>query len=793
MKVSKIAKRLDIDGVVQGVGFRPFLFVLAKKHHLTGRVSNTSNGVQVFIQGKPAQLAQFCDDIHNKSPLLASVTGIKSTDAETKEYASFQIVKSVASNSRSTLISPDVTICEDCLTELFNPADRRYGYPFINCTNCGPRYTIIEDIPYDRPKTSMKQFTMCETCQKEYENPLNRRFHAQPNACPDCGPGVFLTDNKGHQIESDPDLAIECAAKYLKQGRIIAVKGLGGFHLACDASSATAVAALREKKNRPHKPFALMARSSSGLFDYVHINDEEKKLLNSYQRPIVLLKKKGKANPSEDFQCEDHESAGITPGVSPLNQCLGIMLPYTPLHYLLLKKGPNILVMTSGNRSGEPLSIDNQDAMGAFSHIADYFLLHNRDIYFRADDSIARIQENKSRFIRRSRGYAPLPVFYKKKLPPILACGAGLKNTVCLTRGNYLFLSQHIGDLENVKIHKFYENSINHLKRILDIEPELIVHDLHPGYMSTQYATSFESTETIGVQHHHAHAVACMAENDLDEPVIAVTLDGTGFGTDGHVWGGEILLSHLASFQRKAHLSYIGMPGGDKAVFEPWRMATSVLFEAFGDDFLNLDIDFLKQIEPDKVAFIVQMIKKGLNTPKTSSAGRLFDALSSLLCVRHRISHESQAAMELEAVSDKTCPHDGYDFDFIEKTDSADFEISLLPGVRQIVDAIKTKIPVSVISAGFHQTLINAFTTAAEKVSCETKIKKIVLSGGVFNNDIIFSGMIRALEEKGLTVYTHSKVPTGDGGISFGQAIAGAAMTGAAMTGTIKGKKAKGT
>ncbi|MCF6248279.1 MAG: carbamoyltransferase HypF [Desulfobacula sp.] len=768
MNVSNIAKRLDISGVVQGVGFRPFLFILAKKYHLTGWVSNTSSGVEVFIQGKPKNIKLFCNDIVNKSPLLASVTGIESKDAVTKAYASFQIEKSVASNSRSTLISPDVTICKDCLSEMFDPTDRRYGYPFINCTNCGPRYTIIEDIPYDRPKTSMKLFTMCAACQKEYEDPLNRRFHAQPNACPDCGPRVFLTDNNGNDIESNPDTAIETAAKYLKQGKIIAVKGLGGFHLACDASNADAVVSLRQKKNRPHKPFALMTRSSSDLFDHVHMNDMEKELLHSYHRPIVLFKKKNNAN----------QFAGMAQDVSPLNNCIGIMLPYTPLHYLLLEKGPQILVMTSGNRSGEPLSIDNKDAIDAFSHIADCFLLHNRDIYFRADDSIARIQKGESRFIRRSRGYAPLPVFYKKKLPSILACGAGLKNTICLTRGNYLFLSQHVGDLENIKTHDFYLNSIDHLKRILDIKPELIVHDLHPGYMSTQYAKAFDCVETIKIQHHHAHAVACMAENDIDEPVIAVTLDGTGLGTDGHVWGGEILLTSLASFQRKAHLSYIGMPGGDKAVLEPWRMAASILFDSFGDDFLNLDIEFLKQIETDKLTFIIQIIKKDLNTPKTSSAGRLFDAVSSLLCIRHTISLASQSAMELEAIAQTRIAGKTYDFDLLQDQGEAGFQISMSPCIRQIVEDIKIGLSSSIISAGFHQTLVNAFVKATIRVSCETKIKKVVLSGGVFNNDTIFCTMISALEQNGLTVYTHSKVPTGDGGISFGQAIFGAAMKG---------------
>ena len=528
METNRIAKRLEISGVVQGVGFRPFLFGLAKTHELYGQVSNSSEGVEVVVEGRPDVLEQFCRDIVEKSPLLASVTEIKSESIELKGYADFEIVKSSEATTRSTLISPDVSICSDCLSELADSNDRRFRYPFINCTNCGPRYTIIEDIPYDRPKTSMKLFEMCPACKREYEDPLNRRFHAQPNACPDCGPSIFLVDNQGNLVEEDSNRAITLVAERLEKGDIIAVKGLGGFHLACDASNEASVARLRQRKKRPHKPFALMAKSVVVLEHAVQIGPKEKTLLESYHRPIVLLDKKS----------QDKDDLVIAKSVAPMNTCLGVMLPYTPLHILLMEAGPDILVMTSGNRSGEPLSIDNDDALNAFSHIADFFLLHNRDIYFRADDSIARIQKQETRFIRRSRGYAPLPISYEHPLPKILACGAGLKNTICLTRDRYLFLSQHIGDLDNIKIYDFYQDAIRHLKQILDIKPDLVAHDLHPGLMSTQYAKRLKDIETIGIQHHHAHAVACMAENHLNEPVIAITLDGTGLGTDGSIWGG---------------------------------------------------------------------------------------------------------------------------------------------------------------------------------------------------------------------------------------------------------------
>ncbi|MCD4722043.1 MAG: carbamoyltransferase HypF [Desulfobacula sp.] len=770
MNGSLAAKRLEISGVVQGVGFRPFLFVLAKQYHLKGEVSNTAGGVLAIVEGTLKNIEKFTHDIYHKSPLLACVTRIESFDTHPHNFSLFQIVKSISSKGRTTLISPDVTICPDCLAEMKDPCDRRYEYPFINCTNCGPRYTIIEDIPYDRPKTSMKQFKMCTRCQHEYDNPLNRRFHAQPNACPECGPHVFLTDNKGKKIGSDSKEAISLAAQYLSQGKIVAVKGLGGFHLACDASNQEAVQSLRLRKTRPHKPFALMAESASVLFDHVHVTPEEKQLLESYHRPIVLLNKK---NVRQD------DIKGLAPDAAPFNNCLGIMLPYTPLHYLLLEKGPDVLVMTSGNRSGEPLSIDNNDALDAFSHIADYFLLHNRDIYFRADDSIARVQAGEPRFIRRSRGYAPLPISLNKKMPKILGCGGGLKSTVCLTRNNDVFLSQHIGDLDNKKVYDFFQDSINHLKDILDIQPEIIAHDMHPGYMSTDYAKAQNNVKKVAVQHHHAHAVACMAENDLDGEAIAITLDGTGYGTDGHIWGGEILLCTQKEFKRKAHLSYIKMPGGDAAVIEPWRMAASVLYQAFGDEVFDMDIPYIKEMKKENLSFVYQMMEKDLNSPLTSSAGRLFDAVSSLLCIRHRVSHESQAAMELEAVADRELTEDVYRFDILRKiNDDRDtsFEIDMIPCIRQITGDLKENTSLGIISSKFHNTIVQAFASAAVSVSKETGIGKIVLSGGVFNNDIILNSMIRTLEEKNLKVYTHTKVPTGDGGISLGQAVVAAAL-----------------
>lgn len=774
------AKQIEINGLVQGVGFRPFLLNLAKQYVLKGTVSNTSSGVLAVIEGPSSRLDQFIHAIEKKKPPLSNVTCITSKQLPVTGFKDFQIIQSKSSDRSNTLISPDVTVCADCLAEMKNPGNRRFEYPFINCTNCGPRFTIIKDIPYDRPKTSMKTFKMCQECQQEYDDPMNRRFHAQPNACPVCGPRVSLMDNRGCKINLHPENVLEKAGELLRKGKILAIKGLGGFHLAVDACNDEAVRLLRKKKQRPHKPFALIAQSFSSLFNHVHVSDREKDMLNSFNRPIVLLEKKHiKGN------------AGLSKAIAPFNTCLGVMLPYTPLHYLLLEKGPDILVMTSGNRSGEPLSIDNKDAVNAFSHIADFFILHDRDIYFRADDSIVRVQAGHSRFIRRSRGYAPLPLDINfENLPNILGCGAEMKNTICLTKNSKVFLSQHIGELKNHKTEDFYIKSIDHLKKILDVEPEIIAHDMHPDYISTRYANTLAMTggKKIAVQHHHAHAVSCMAENNLKEQIIAITLDGTGYGTDGHIWGGEILLSTHKNFKRAAQLYYIPMPGGDKAVLEPWRMAASALFKAFGKNFMDLDIQYIKEMDIQKLEFIVDMIQKELNSPFTSSAGRLFDAISSLLCLRHEISHESQAAMELEYVASEPkfkFKQKPYAFSIIKKQGTNKniynsdkyFEIDLMPCIREIVGDLIDKTSHNIISQKFHQTMITSFANTTKKIASDAEIDKIVLSGGVFNNNLILTGMVKALEENNLKVFTHSKVPTGDGGICLGQVVsAGAQM-----------------
>jgi hydrogenase maturation protein HypF len=759
MSGEQVARRLEVEGIVQGVGFRPFVFQLAKRLALKGDVANTSGGVTINLEGLSENIAAFCRDLTEKSPPLAYITEVAVHPKPLEGFADFSIVQSRAKAARSTLISPDVSICDDCLRELFNPSDRRYRYPFINCTNCGPRYTIIDDIPYDRPKTSMRHFTMCGLCQAEYDDPENRRFHAQPNACRVCGPHVSLYDNRRQPID---DLApIGKAAALLQEGRIIAVKGLGGFHLAADAENAEAVATLRKRKHREEKPFALMSIDLERIGSYAVIEPEDRSLLTTPQRPIVLLRKK---IPNT-----------IAGAVSPRNNYFGVMLPYTPLHYLLLEAAgaTRALVMTSGNLSEEPIAIDNDDAFERLSGIADYFLIHNREIYLRSDDSITRRTAGKTRFIRRSRGYIPRPVFLNQHLPPILACGAELKNTVCLTKGNKAFVSQHIGDLENLATDKFFKMTVDHMKRILDVHPEAVAFDLHPDYLSTRYAEGLPAhVKKIQVQHHHAHIASCMAENKIDGPVIGLSFDGTGYGTDGTVWGGEVLVAGFGHFDRAAHLSCVAMPGSAAAIREPWRMGISYLYAAFGDRFRDLDLPVLKDIDEKKIRIVTQMIDQQVNAPLTSSLGRLFDGVSAIVGVRHHVHHEGQAAMELEMIADREV-----DAAYPYEWESADpYRILTAPIIQGVVRDMEKKTRPSVISRKFHNTVIRLFSDLCHIVRKDTGIGSVALSGGVFQNDLLLSEMIPALEKRDFTVYTHQHVPTNDGGISLGQAMVAAAI-----------------
>ena len=751
--------RAQVKGIVQGVGFRPFVYQLASRLGLKGYVTNTPEGVDIEVEGSHEEISRFFKELLEKPPPLAHISSLEWGQIPPRGETRFLILNSRTKGERSTLISPDVCVCPDCLAEMRDPADRRYRYPFINCTNCGPRYTIIMDIPYDRASTTMKKFTMCEDCRREYHDPDDRRFHAQPNACWVCGPKVSLHHKDGRPIHvQDP---IRHTASLLGQGHIVAIKGLGGFHLAVDARNHKAVSRLRRRKHREEKPLAVMVRDLETARRLVHIDEAEASLLTSPQRPIVLLRKR--------------RFHGLSPQVSPKNKYLGVMLPYTPLHYLLMEAGPEILVMTSGNMTDEPINIENDAAFDNLSHIADFFLIHDRDIYLRSDDSVLRVIEGEPRQIRRSRGYVPMPLFlpsFAKEMPSVLALGGEMKNTVCLTKRELAFLSQHIGDMENLETYEFFQLTIKHLQTVLEITPQIIAHDLHPDYLSTRYAGERSDLPLEPVQHHHAHIVSCMAEHGLRGPVIGLALDGTGYGLDGRIWGGEFLLADLVSFVRKGHLRYIPLPGGDLAARYPWRMGLMYLFEAFGDDLFDLPIPFIRNLDLDDSTLVLTMAQKGLNSPLTSSCGRLFDAVSAILCIRNKNAYEGQAAMELE-MAQAGRSTETYPFDISEEHQSGEalWILDPRPTIRALVDDIIKGIEKGIISRKFHNTLIGLFTELCLRLRDHTGIDEVAMSGGCFQNATLLTGLSRSLKGHGFEVYTHRLVPANDGGLALGQAL----------------------
>jgi hydrogenase maturation protein HypF len=763
-------KAVEIAGIVQGVGFRPFIYRLATEHNLTGFVTNTAAGVSIEVEGAAESVAAFLARLPKEVPPLAHVTSLVVADRPANQDVEFRILPSRAGEERRVLISPDVAICGDCLRELLDPDDRRFRYPFINCTNCGPRYTIVRDIPYDRAKTSMAAFPMCPECQREYDDPSNRRFHAQPNACWNCGPHVELWNSGGQRIEAAGP--IQKAVELLAAGEIVAVKGLGGFHLAVDAMNESAVARLRERKRRVEKPFAIMAATLAGGEEFCWLDDASRGVLRSPAHPIVLAKKR--------------QPERFAPSVAPFNRDLGVFLPYTPLHHLLLAEGRfSALVMTSGNISEEPIAIDNVEAMERLRGLADYFLVHNREILLRADDSVVRVVGDRARQVRRSRGYVPAPIFLKEELPPVLAVGGELKNTICLTRGCEAFLSQHIGDLENLESYKFFESTVAGLKRILEIEPRVLAYDLHPDYSSTRWALAQQGMERVGVQHHHAHIASCMAENHLDGRVIGFALDGTGFGLDGNVWGGEVLVGDYHGLERLAHLDYIPMPGGSASIVEPRRMAISYLFQHFGRDFWDLDIPFVRGLDRTRTQTLLQMIERGVNSPLTSSTGRLFDAVAALAGVRENVNYEAQAAIELEAameeyraeqrsapIAEGSSEDEGYPFAIREE--SGGWIIDSRPMFLAVARDIREGILTSALSYRFHLGFVDVLARTAELVRGRTGLDRVCLSGGSFQNCFLSQHLQARLEAADFQVFTHSEVPCGDGGISLGQAIVAA-------------------
>lgn len=749
---------VSVSGIVQGVGFRPFIYSLAKKNFLKGFVLNNTGGVEIEVEGKVENIKKFLSQIETSFPPLAVIEKIDYRELVPAGYRSFHIKKSKKEKKKFLLISPDISICSDCLKELFDPNNRRYRYPFINCTNCGPRFTIIEDIPYDRSRTTMKVFPMCRQCESEYQDPLDRRFHAQPNACSNCGPQVSLWDWQQKKIMvADP---IKKVAQLLQEGYIVAIKGLGGFHLACDATSKKTVATLRRRKYREDKPFALMALNIEVIKEFCQMDENEENLLLSERRPIVILKKK---------KCCSLPVNKIAPG----NNYLGFMLPYTPLHYLLLKETPP-LVMTSGNISEEPMVYSNEEAFSRLKGIADYFLIHNRDIRMRTDDSVKRIFQKKEFFIRRSRGYAPQPIkvdtFFDE---PILALGGQLKNTFCLAQKNQVIISHHIGDLKNLSALTSFEEGIEHFLKLFHTYPKILACDLHPEYISTKFAQEYKKklggrAQLIPVQHHHAHIASLMIEQGIKDTLIGVSFDGTGLGSDGKIWGGEFLIANFSSFSRAAHLQEIPLPGGEQAIKEPWRMALSYLKASYGKDFYPPVHKWLKRIEPHKVSLVNSLIEKKINSPLTSSMGRLFDAVASIIGLRDEVNYEAQAAIELEMLADSQEKGD-YPFEIFPKGE--ELIIDAGPLIRAVVDDLNEGKRRGIIAARFHNSVSSIILKTCQLLREKRGLNRVALSGGVFQNMFLLERVFPLLKKAGFETYTHQYVPANDGGISLGQAV----------------------
>ncbi|MFP4497132.1 MAG: carbamoyltransferase HypF [Vulcanimicrobiota bacterium] len=746
--------KLNIEGVVQGVGFRPHVYNLARSMGFTGNVLNDSRGVTIELEGPESALEIFKTRLLKHPPPLAIINDFSIEISEKLSgYTGFVIKKSGEGDEKKALISPDVATCPDCLEELFVEKDPRYKYPFINCTNCGPRFTIINDVPYDRHNTSMKDFKLCPFCRGEYEDPGNRRFHGQPVGCAKCGPRLLLLDNHGNEIETRN--IIDKACEILGRGRIIAVKGLGGFHLTVDATNENAVKRLRKRKARDDKPFAVMARDLQQAHTLCLISKEGEESLGSFRAPIVLLKKRKGIN--------------LACSVAPDNKYLGIMLPYTPLHHLLLRKTGNPLVMTSGNLSNEPICHTNQEALSKLSSVADYFLLNDRPIVTRCDDSVIKIVKKEEFIIRRSRGYAPYPVSLKEKAPiSILAVGGQLKNTFSLYKGDKIFPGFHIGDLENPETLNSFKQGIELYKKLFQINPEAIAYDLHPAYLSTGLALKSQFKNKIGIQHHHAHIGAVMAECDIQGPVIGVVLDGLGYGEDGKLRGFEILLAEGWEFKRLANLDFIPMPGGEEAIRQPWRLAVSYLYKTFGSNLQALDLPFLQKIEPEKIRFIIQMIEKRLNSPVISSAGRLFDAVSSLVNLGNNATFEAQPAIKLEMASDET-ETESYEFEFKNEGNITVIKPEIV--IRSIVKDLSAGVDTYKIGGKFHNSVVKMITCVISKMARTYGLDRIILAGGAFQNTILINKTLDQLKNLGYKTFVNRHLPVNDGGISVGQAF----------------------
>ena len=755
MEEASVRTAVRVEGIVQGVGFRPFVYSLATGLGLRGFVGNDTDGVFAEVEGPATAVQTFLRGLERDAPPLARIERVTTTPMTAAGARTFEIVASEQAGPRRTLISADTATCADCLRELADPADRRFGYPFINCTNCGPRFTIIRDVPYDRPFTTMAPFAMCELCAAEYHNPADRRFHAQPTCCPACGPRLTLVDPNGSiaQLTRSSDVnhvidPIGGAAAVLREGGVLAVKGLGGYHLAVDATNERAAAALRARKHREDKPFAVLVADLITARQVGEVDDDAAELLTGPARPIVLLPSKG----------------NVASQVAPGNRQIGIMLPYTPLHHLLIGAVHNPIVLTSGNLSDEPIAYRDEDARARLNHVADAFLIHDRAIHIRTDDSVARVFGGRPMLQRRSRGYVPEPITVPTTFKrPVLAVGAELKNTFCLAKGRHAFVSHHIGDLENAETLRSFTAGIEHFRRLFDIEPEVVAHDLHPEYLSTKYALDLDGIELKPVQHHHAHIASCLADNGEAGPVIGVAFDGTGYGTDGTIWGGEFLIADLATSERAGHLRPVPMPGGAAAIRQPWRMAAA---------YLDTDDLAVARRNDKHWAIVRDMARKHINSPLTSSAGRLFDAVAALLGVRDTISYEGQAAIELEQLA---APGErGWYRAGLEQ--HGVFCITGSDLVRAAAEQTRAGVPREVVAARFHNSVAVAIEAGCKLARDRTGLGTVALSGGVFQNWLLLHETVRLLQTAGFRVLTHARVPCNDGGISLGQAAVAGAM-----------------
>jgi hydrogenase maturation protein HypF len=755
--------RVRVEGIVQGVGFRPFVHALAGRMGLAGLVGNDAGGVFVEVEGAAETVERFLEALAAEAPPLAVIERLTATPLAPTGGHGFAIAPSLAGGERQTLISPDTATCADCLRELADPADRRYRYPFINCTNCGPRFTIVRDVPYDRPATTMATFELCADCAREYSDPADRRFHAQPVCCPACGPTLALLDRGGRPAAGDP--LTEAAAR-LRAGEVVAVKGLGGYHLAADAASEPAVAALRARKHREDKPFAVMVADLAAARRLCLVDPAEEAMLASPRRPIVLLRRR------------DGEGAGpggagrVAASVAPGNRSLGLMLPYAPLHHLLLAEIGRPIVLTSGNVSDEPIAYLDDEARERLGGIADWFLVHDRPIHVRADDSVVRSFGGRELPLRRSRGFAPQPLGLPWPFPRhVLACGAELKSTFCLAKGGHAFLSHHIGDLENYETFRSFAEGVEHFRRLFAVDPQVVAHDLHPEYLSTKYALELDGVELEGVQHHHAHVASCLADNGEPGPVIGVAFDGLGFGADRTIWGGELLVADLEGFRRAGHLEVVPLPGGAAAIKEPWRMAAAWLdtaLEGQVPERLGVVGRHRDRWEP-----VVALARSGTAAPPTSSAGRLFDAVAAILGVRDAVNYEGQAAVELEQLADPD-ERSAYPAG-VAAAGGGPLRLGGSDLVRAVVEDLEAGVAPPRIAARFHNGLAAATVTACAAIREERGLGTVALSGGVFQNMLLLERTVTALDQRGFRVLTHSRVPPNDAGISLGQAAIAAA------------------